>query len=478
VPDFSVIAQTPQTRSIVQERHLERAMHDALYPALLFRGEASPKMWGANVGDSTFFTAPGLMDVNLAPVPPGADADVATYGFEQWLATMQQFARSTDIHAPTAALAIVDLFDRHIHQIGLNAGQVINRLVRDRLFNAAFSGNTVTDVGGAAAATTLHVVRLNGFTTARRPDLSTGSPVRFDTVSAGNPQPILINVGGVLTANTVIGFTPDFPGDQVGPGVLTLGAAIGGAGAAARAAVLAVDRSVIIRPGGGTRIDDVLSTSLFRLDTIRAMVARVRLMNVPPHEADKRYHMHIDPTTEAQIFSDPENQRLNTSLPDYYPYKDFAAGELFGVLFYRNTEEPLATIGNVRGTTSAVTAYDPLEPFGGEMFGGSAAGTTSGVVVHRPILTGMGVINEYYQDLGALITEAGILGKAGEFQLTNDGIDIYVDRVMLLVRSAANRLADQISATWKFLGDWPVRTDVLTGDVARYKRLVIAEHGE
>jgi len=52
------------------------------------------------------------------------------------------------------------------------------------------------------------------------------------------------------------------------------------------------------------------------------------------------------------------------------------------------------------------------------------------------------------------------------------------DRVQLLIRSPLNRLQDLVSTSWKFIGDWPVRTDVTTGDAARYKRVVAIEHGE
>jgi hypothetical protein len=35
-----------------------------------------------------------------------------------------------------------------------------------------------------------------------------------------------------------------------------------------------------------------------------------------------------------------------------------------------------------------------------------------------------------------------------------------------------------VSSSWKFIGDWPVRTDGATGDAAYFKRVVTVEHGE
>ena len=184
--DFSTISQAPEIRALVQENLLERAFHDALFPRLLFRSEAAPQLWPNNVGDSMVFTGTGLITPKARPLTPGSDPAPSTYQAEQWEATLQQYADSIDTHMPTSIAAIANLFLRNAQQLGLAAGQTMNRLVRNRIGNAAGSGQTVFD-GTAAAATTQRVARLNGFTRARRPDLVAGSPVRFTTVSVNNP---------------------------------------------------------------------------------------------------------------------------------------------------------------------------------------------------------------------------------------------------------------------------------------------------
>ena len=180
--DFSTILQTPEIRSLVQENILERAFHDALFPRMLFRGEATPQVWPANIGDSMVFTGVGLVRPKMKPLQPGSDPAPSTYQAEQWQATLQQYADSIDTHMPTSIAAIANLFLRNAHQLGMSAGQALNRIVRDRMYNAAESGWTVAD-GAQGPTTTLRVKRLNGFTTARRPDLPTGSAVRFDTAT-------------------------------------------------------------------------------------------------------------------------------------------------------------------------------------------------------------------------------------------------------------------------------------------------------
>jgi hypothetical protein len=85
---------------------------------------------------------------------------------------------------------------------------------------------------------------------------------------------------------------------------------------------------------------------------------------------------------------------------------------------------------------------------------------------------------EYYQDLSGLITEAGITGRVGEPKISNNGIEVFSDRIQLIIRAPLNRLQDLVSTSWKFIGAWPIRTDATTGDVARMKRVQCIEHGE
>ena len=465
--DFSTILQAPEIRAIVQENILERAFHDALFPKILFRGEAMPQAWPANVGDTMVFTGVGLIKPKLRPLVPGQDPTPSDYQKEQWTAQIQQYADTIDTHMPTSIVAIANLFLRNAHQLGMSAGQSLNRLVRDRMYNAALSGSTVAD-GAQAAVTSLRVKRLNGFTSARNPGLASGSPVRFDLVSGSNPLAVRIldNTVPSEVSRNVIGFIPDVAGDLVGPGVLLLDAAVS---VDDRAFVLASDRTNIVRVGGGNSVDSIGAGDVLRLSDLRTAVARFRQTNVPEFP-DGRYHCHLDPISETQIFADPEFQRLLTSLPDYYIYRQFAIGELLGCVFFRNTECP--QVDTIEGGASATYSSD--DPFAGELFND---GTPSGVPVHRPLFVGQGGILEYYQDLNNLITEAGITGRVGEPRITNNGIEVFSERIQLIMRSPLNRLQDLVSSSWKFIGDWPVRTDASTGDAARYKRLLCIEHG-
>lgn len=465
MPDFSVILQTPEVRQIVQENFLERNFHDALFPKALFRASVSAELWNGAVGDTQLFTGKGLIKPKMAPLRPGVDPTPSSYSVEQWMSTLNQYADTIDTHMPTSALAVASLFLSNAQQLGMSAGQSLNRLVRNRMYNAGLSGHTVAD--GTSTTTALRVKSLNGFTRARRPDLVGGSPARFDPVSSANPLKIKLFDNGAETSNTVVGFTADTPGDETGPGILTLGTSA--TSVANRAYVIADDRTSLVRVGGGNKVDDVGASDLMLLATIRQMVARMRQMNVP-EMPDGTYHMHCDPVTENQLFADAEFQRLYTGVPEGDAYKQFAIGRILGVTLFRNTECP--QVDTVEGGLTATFSQD--DNFAGELYN---TGATTGVQVHRPIMLGDKGCFEYFQDLNSLITEGGLNGKVSNSAIVNNGIEVNTDRIQMIIRSPQNRLQDLVSTSWKFIGDWPVRTDAASGDGARYKRICVAEHG-
>jgi hypothetical protein len=476
VPSFSAILDTPQFRALVQQGALDKTFQVALFPELLWRSEAEFDKWEANAGDEKIFTGKGLMEVKTAPLAPGVDPTPAGYDTEQWKAVCVQYANSIDTHLPTAYMAAVNKLFEDIAQLGLNAGQTINRLVRDRMYNAGLSGQTVID-GTQGSSTTIRVKRLNGFTRARRPDLAAGSQVRYDPVTTANPLPVTFYLVGVATARNVTGFTPDFAGDEIGPGTITVDVAIAPND---REPLIASNASYIVRSGGGRRVDDVGAADRIALIDIRSAVARLRNMNVPKH-GDGFFHAHVDPTANAQFFADNEVQRLNIGVPDGIMYKEMAIGRMLGCVFFENNECPQTINVNLLSgkTDGTVDNYDPTkESFAGELYNlGDPA--TSAALVHRTIVTGGAWLREYWVDQGGFSTDAGYNGTAEQgASIDNGEVTVKVDRVWMFMRRPQNRLQNQVANTWSFLGDWVPRTDGATGDAAMYKRAVIIESGE
>ena len=148
-----------------QQGLLERAFHDGLFPNLAYRAEAMPEEWPANTGQQLFMTRPGLLKPAVTPIQPGTDPVGQTVPYEQWAAYLAQFADSIDTHMPTSVTSQANQFLRNIKQLGLQAGQSINRIARNSLFQAYLSGQTVNIATIGTGDTSIQVASLNGFTT-------------------------------------------------------------------------------------------------------------------------------------------------------------------------------------------------------------------------------------------------------------------------------------------------------------------------
>ena len=438
----------------IQDRTLVRLFQESLFPRIIFRAEALPELWQANLGTNQTFTRRGLIRPVSRPLATGQDPRPGSYENEQWEATARQYGNSIDTHMPTSHVAMSSLWLSNNHQLGLNAGQSINRVARDRLYNAYTAGSTVAS-SAVSASTSLPVARLNGFT---RKIGSNGRPV---AVSASNPLPIVVMVGGVATARNVVGFSANTSGEELFGGTLTLDSAIT---CAARDAVLAQNRADIIRSGGASSIDGITSSDLLTLADVRLGVAKLRSNLVPVHE-DGMYHLHLDPDSENQLFNDNEVQRLNQSIPDTM-YREMAVGMLLNCIFLRNTEAP-----------SRSTVDDDLE-FGHTFAPELENALSTPVQIHRPIMTGMGALEEKYLDESKYITEAGVQGRIAEFALVNGGVQIMLERIRLIQRVPQDRMQQQVSSTWSWSGDFTAPTDSTSRTSnADHKRAVVIEHG-
>lgn len=471
--NFSIIAQDPKIRKLVQEGFLERNFHEALVPRTLFREEVEAEQWQGKEGDEKVFSRSGLIEPDATPIVPGDDASVGEVEYEQWSAMLNRYGKSIDTDMPTDLVAIASLFMENTKKLGIHAAMTLNRRVRAELYNAAESGWTVAD-GGQTAVTSLRVKSLNGFTRARNPNTVNASRVRFDPVTTSNPLSIQIfdTAGPAYVTRSVVGFTPDIAGDERGPGTLTLSG--GAVTVLDRAAVKSIDRTDIIRVGGGDKVDDVTTIDKPTFSDVRAALALLQGSNVQPH-SDGLYHCHLDPTSVSLMYDNDEMQRLNTGIPDYSIFKKFALGELLGTMFVRNNECPIAT--NTRFSGGQSQAYSAQDPFAPELYNNGSAST--GMKLHRALFTGRDLIREYYADQSGLISEAGLTGKMKDMgSVSSDGIELFTKRVKVIFRAPLDRLQSKVASTWSFIGTWSVPTDATTGSAARFKRCVAVMHGE
>jgi hypothetical protein len=457
-----VLGIPPSVVKLVQEGLLERAFHDGLFPALQYRQEALVEEWPANTGNELFMSRPGLLAPVTKPLQPGTDPSPQAVNYEQWTAVLNRFSGTIDTNMPTSATASSNLFLRNIHQLGLQAGQSLNRIPRNSLFKAYLSGQTLTIAAGVAGDTTIRVAALNGFTTVVIPS----STVRPVPVSPATP--LTVTISGITGTRNVIGFTPDNPDDPDGPGTLQLSAALGGAGVANRAPVISSAAPLVIRSGGGISVDALNAGDVFTLQDAINAVNKLRRNNVPPHE-DGYYHAHISPDGNAQVFTDPAFQRLNTALPDYHIYHEGFIGTIAGIMFFMNTESPDRNNVGTLIATGANSLYG--EDIGAEVVNGA------GVNVGRILITGRGALYEKWLPGTNFVSEAGITGKMGEFDIVNGGINVQTERIDLILRAPLNRLQDTVAATWQISTSFPVPSDITSGTgPERFKRAVVIEH--
>ncbi len=456
-----ILGVPPSVVDLVQQGLLERAFHDGLFPALLYRGEAPFEEWPANSGTEVFMSRPGLMAPVTTPLVPGVDPLPQDVPFEQWVARLDRYGSSVDTHIPTSVVANSNLFLRRIKQLGLNAGQSVNRIARNALFKPYLSGNTVSITAAAAVDTSIRVASLNGFADV----IITGANVRPVPVSPVSP--LAVRIFGVAGTRNVIGVTPDDPADFDGPGTLQLSAPLG-AIVPARSPVISSAAPRIVRSGGGDSVDAIGPADTFVLQDAINSVAFLRDANVPPHD-DGYYHCHINAQANAQVFSDPAFQRLNTSLPEYAIYRTGFIGSLAGVMFYMNSESPRNNNSGPRVATGANAFYS--KDIGAETT------NDAGINIGRIIITGKGSIYERGLDESQYVTEAGVTGRTGEFQIVNNGVQVMVERVKLILRAPLNRTQDQVAATWTITTSFPCPSDITApSGPERFKRAVIIEH--
>lgn len=416
-----VRSQVPAAiRAMLQNGILDRVFRDALVPEFLFPMIADAEPWQGGLGDTKTFTRKGL----LAPVPTaitGSDPSAATYSIEQWSVTMDQYGNSMDTNMLMSSMALANKFLADAETLGINAGQTINQLSRNKLFKAYAGGRTWCTTAGTSD-TSIIVQSTNGFETV----LVNGVPT---PVSGANP--LSVTIAGV--ANTVVGVTPGTPG------TLTLGTArVDAAGDY----VVAANAPVTIRATGNSAYD-LSSSNTVTFANFRAAVARLRKMNVPT--LGGYYVAHIDADTEAELFSDADFKQALQGRVDSPIFRDLSIGRFGGIDWVRNIESPVLTNG---GTAGTLTVHRPIVLGGNALMAAPFDGTNS-------LLSGTGV-----EDVPEVRTI-----------MAAPGVD-----VTMLVRPPQDRLQQVLSTTWSWVGDYGVPSDAGTGDAALYKRAVVIEH--
>lgn len=410
-------------RAMLQNGMLDRVFQEALRPEFIYPAIADSEPWQGALGDTKTMTRKGLLAPATTPIT-GSDPSAATYNIEQWSVVMDQFGNSMDTNMLSSAMALASKYLADVQTLGINAGQSINQVARNRLYRGYAGGRTWCTTAGTSD-TSIVVSSVDGFTTV----LVNGVPT---AVSSANP----LNV-------TIAGVTNTVTGVNAGAKTLTLGTArvdvVGDS-------VVAANAPVSIRPGTNATAFDLATGDLATFALFRAAVTRLRKMNVPT--VNGYYVAHIDPDTEAQLFADSDFKQALQGRVDSPIYRDLSIGRFGGIDWVRNTEAP--TLAN--GT-------DNLS-----------------VNVHRPIVMGAGaLVAAPFENISGLLTGSGV-EDVPDIRMINvaPGVD-----VAMIVRPAQDKLQQVLSTSWAWTGDYGVPSDSLTGsDPALFKRAVVLEHSE
>jgi len=465
MPTISLIGINPSLANVIQDGTIERMVHDALVSETLFRADVEPEVWTPNQGETINMTRDGLLPVSITPLTPGTDPTPQSFSRETWQATLNSYGSTVDHYLPDDYVANVPEFLRKMQKVGVNAGETLDRIIRARMFRAYLAGNTVTTALAAAGAATIHVASGNGF---RQLNDANGLPV---TVSTTNP--LTITFGGTEPANTVTAITPDDPLDTdcTGPCTLTLGAVLT-LGVAAREAVLAANRSRMVIAGGGNSVDALGAADTLSFADLVNAVTMLRTSPTVPGRDGGLYHCHMSPYAEGQLLRDSEVRGLVQAPVIPSQYTQYEIGLLAGARLFRNARCP--DVNNV-GTTVSTGAGSSL---GAREIGGEVR-NNAGLAIGYTIVTGQGVLYEKY--VPPMATQAQLPAGAEMSQqrtaidAQSGGVRLNTDRCKIIIRPPLDRNNEMMALTWNFKGDFPVPSDITSGD-ARFRRAVVIAH--
>lgn len=470
-----------------QQNYLQTFIRNALLPTYVFR----PHRVGANdyfqgrVGETKTFTRRALIAPNTVPLNPANNSGLDNgmtgdqRSFEQWTAKLNEWSgfTPTNIYGQEAMLG--DLFLDNQLAEAQKAGNSLEIICAQRIFNAYDSGDTF--VTTAVSGGTIHVDNVNGFVL-QFPQDNLPNYQTPAAVTSNNKMPIAVVSGstGLITYLTNVNAYSIDAADtsymQIGSqqfgnsGTLTLdetvNVAVGdrvvaldpayataGNGPVVGGALNPVwkDGSYVVRPlnGSGAMLTTAYAmgpTNIMNPSVMLPYAVSVLARRGVPKLRNGLYGCAIDSTLLAQFYQDTGFQRATMAQWDKSPvFKDGVIAAGWGVEFVASTQVP--NYGAPNGGFQLRHAF----VFGDE------------VISEHPF---MGALN-------AADTVAGVGDIADER---------WVDRIRFRSLAAIDTLGQVIKIAYDYIGDFVPGTDkssnpniVLTTDYARYKRGVLLQ---
>jgi hypothetical protein len=462
-------------QNIFQSNMLERKFWDQLESKKSYRGAAFRYPVEKRNGETMIYSRAGRITPVTGSLAPsintgldngltgigGVGAANPTYPFEQWSVNIAQFAYSMDLNLVQAEEVIADIFKQNVVNLAENCTMSLDLIAAQALFRAYESGSSV--ITTAASSTTQHVDNVIGldkaFATASITN-PTGGTATFpygspQTVSPSNPLNVNIYpaAGGAPVPNTIIGVAVDGSNtSHMVCGQLVIGTSgtvtLGTTYAAAKGDVIvAADAPAYIRPNGKLSRESLGLSDANGIQLIINAVAQLRKNNIATC-ADGTYVCFIDPTMEAQVYTDPQFQIMTQGEEQSPTFKNGRIARNFGVTFVPVTNAPVYTFTNYAGT--------PVQ-----------------ISTHRALVMGERALMD--------------CPFAGTFDALRNVRDGYADvrvvnDIVMVNRSPLDRFQQIMAMSWYWIGNFAVPTDAtITADVmpqatpARYKRAICIE---
>ena len=438
-------------QNLLQVGILEREMEEGMDSVLAFRNVALVETIPNRVGETLTRTRAGRAAPVTTPMDPATNTGldngltpVNDLANEQYTFTMSQYGYATDVNLMADQATIASVFIQKARNNAVQAAQSLERIMRAKLFSAYLSGNTRVLASPGSTTTTAHVDDVRGFQT-----VIVNGQVVVTSVSHPSSVTEYGPTGAAVQTLVVTSVAVDGSNVSTTPGGVsgTLTFSTATAPTAANA-LIASDGPAIFRAGGRLTSNKLTSTDVFSLSLVLDAEAYMRDNGVPLM-ADGTYHCILDNTSMRHLYADPQFMALFAGREQSMEYREGQVIQLCGVTFVPTTETYVTGITNDAAET---------------------------VRIRRPIL--VGAENSIQGNFQGMETFLGELGMD-----TSDTSVVMVDGVLQIVREPLDRLQNQVSLAWTWIGDFAVPTDITattttipTASSARYKRCAVLEH--
>lgn len=455
---------------VVQKNLLHALIRLPMIEQLLYaRAFATRTKWDAHTGETRTFNRGSTLSINIDPATPGKDPVGKVSKKEQYKAQAAAWNDAVDIDLKVAEAALPGHFAEKINELGINAAQTMNALYRQKLFAAYHGGHAVANNTGVAS-TSLEVSSILGFTEQMK-------DVLLADVGPTNPKYIQI---GAATFAAVIAATPESSAFPYGRGTLTLQAA---ASWSAGDTVVAMDAPIVVYAGGGTSVDAISESDILTPAEVRKAVSILNKYGAPK-TTSQSFECHIGPNGKNQIFDTNEWQRIQQGR-ESEQWADFIIGRALGCMFIDNNNSP--DEGNTFALQQSRPDGAPAAYLGKGIYGEVI--NAQGTKIERTIITAGGCGELLYKPPANFMSAAGVNADIiGGFQVNADNMTTIIDdAIRFIINKPSNKLQDQVSAAWEFIGDQVIPSDLYGGGYnptkpaattrnARYKRAVVIVH--